>query len=103
VKKIKVIIFLMLFLIVLKINASEFEPKKGQVLVGYDLYDGYINPNDLITSALNYYIETEDSETFKIYKYQDIDNWLSYDDSERKFVSLEKPDINNLELKRYLK
>lgn len=101
-KRIKVLLILILLLSFFNVYALEYEPKEGQILVGNDLYDGYVNPNQIISSSINYYIDTNDQQSFKIYQYQGLNNWLVYKDSERKFVSMSETNISDLELNRYI-
>ena len=104
-KVIILIIFFLLITMVLKVSYSynNEDLNENDILIGNDVYSGYISPNDIVNSALNYYIETNDRDGLKTFKVKDKElnkiNW-EYLVDDFKYEKLDTNEINKLEIRR---
>lgn len=98
-KYIKIIIFLFV-ICSFKLNIFAYNIKEGEVYIGYDSYKDIITPNQLISSATNYYIDTNIEEV-SVYKYLN-NSWFIYDDTLKAFISNKTLDIEKLEFNRII-
>lgn len=103
-----IIFLIFLFLltaIILKVSYSynDEELKENDILIGNDIYSGYISPNDIVNSALKYYIETQDKEGLKTFKVKNKElnkvDW-EYLVDDFKYEKLNNDEINKLEIRR---
>ena len=79
--------------------------QKGDILIGDEIYNGYINPNQIVSSAINHYMKWK-NERLTIYKYDGKDliddhKWLFLQDN-NEYAELSEEGINELEIKRYI-
>ena len=107
-----IIILMVVFISLIISNSFSYEYNDltvGDILIGDDIYNGYISPNQIINSSINYYINSKDEEPIKLYKYNGkttLDNdeehkWLFLQNNNQ-YAELSQDGVNKLEIRRYI-
>jgi len=75
---------------------------ENSIIVGNDIFEGYVGPNSLSNAAINYYKQTFNKDIF-VYKYSGLDQnnqpiWSKYSSDELSYVELTQDEIERIEL-----
>ena len=106
----KIIIFVIIILIVLGITSikESFSSQslydalpENIILIGTDVYEGYVNPNFIANSAIKYYKETNNKD-MKVFKYSGLDIngnpiWGKYSSETNSYIEIGKTELEELE------
>ena len=78
------------------------------IMIGNDIYEGYVNPNFIANSAIKHYKETNNKD-IKVFKYSGLDIngnaiWGKYSDEKNSYVEVDKQELKDIEsmlIKKY--
>lgn len=107
-KKIIVLAIVLLIIFGIKSISESFSTQslydllpENIILIGNDVYEGYVNPNFIANSAINSYKETNNKDV-KVYKYSGLDTsgnpiWGKYSSEDNSYIQIEKTELEEIE------
>lgn len=110
-KKNKIMILFLLLLVLFGINLiidktysyqSLYDAiPENSIIIGEEVYTGFVNPNIIANSAIKTYKNTKD-KNIKIYKYSGLDEngipiWGTYSDEANGYIEVSNEEIKKLE------